>query len=84
MTVMMFGALFLLLASTPPPAPAAVPPRPVASRRATATATARIRIISAVKFGPSQLSGAAGADRRTARLTDADGMTRSAELLEFQ
>jgi len=85
MTRMMFGPILLLAASVSPIAPASSPaPRPVASYRATATATASIRIISGVRFGPGQISGAAGADRRKAQLADADGLIRPAELLEFQ
>ena len=85
----MFGPLLLLAASVAP-VPTASPP--VAARisgslpRIGATAHARvsITIISGVRFGANQPRAAAGADRRTARLTNADGSTSSAELLEFQ
>ena len=45
---------------------------------------ARIEIISGVEFGPDHLDVPPDAHRRSARLTDYDGQTRSAELLEFQ
>jgi len=74
----MLGPVLLLAALASPPTPAAeqaVQPigeiRP--ATRATAHATATIRIISGVRFGPGQLSGASGADRRQAVLADADG-----------
>lgn len=85
----MLGPVVLLAALASPLVPAmeqAAQPvaetRPVT--RATAHATATIRIISGVRFGQNQLSGASGADRRRAVLTDADGLERPAELLEFQ
>ena len=84
MTPMMFGALLLLAATAAPVAPAAAQAKATVSRRVSATATARIRIISGVRFGPNQSLGAAGADLRKAQLIDADGFARSAELLEFQ
>ena len=88
MTRMMVGPLLLLAASVSPlPAPAqSAPARAAASRpvRATARATATITILSAARFGPSYVAPVAGADRRSARLTDADGTARPAELLEFQ
>jgi hypothetical protein len=87
MTAGMFGPFILLAASVSgtalaSPAPAESSPRPRIS--ATAQATATIRVISGVRFGPGQLSGAAGATRRTAVLSDSDGLARPAELLEFQ
>jgi hypothetical protein len=51
---------------------------------ATARATASIRIVSGVKFGPDYSESVAGAIRRPARLIDRDGQSLSAELLEFQ
>lgn len=77
----MFGPMVLLAASA---SPVATPPKPSLVQRVTASATATIRIVSGVRFGPNQMSGAAGADRRKARLADADGLLRPAELLEFQ
>jgi len=82
MTPAMFGALILLAATVgTPSAPSATP---AATPRASATAKVSIRIVSGVRFGPDQLSGAAGADRRKAQLAEADGLVRPAELLEFQ
>jgi hypothetical protein len=83
---MMVGPLLFLAASVSPQ-PQLQPAQPVAPARhtrATAHATATIRIISGVRFGPSYAASVAGADRRSSRLTDADGTTRPAELLEFQ
>ena len=89
MTQDMFGPLVLLAASVSPAPPAPVPPaEPISSgrtvTRATAHATATIRIVSGVRFGPDKLAGAEGAARRKAVLTDAAGSARPAELLEFQ
>ena len=89
MTHFMLGPVVLLAAVVSPVPPAtgqAAGTIADAGRasRATAYATASIRIVSGVRFGPEQLSGASGADRRKALLTDADGLTRPAELLEFQ
>jgi hypothetical protein len=50
----------------------------------SARATASIRIVSGVKFGPDYSEGVAGAIRRPARLVDRDGQSLSEELLEFQ
>jgi len=89
MTRIMFGPLVLLAASASPAAPA-VPTAPdgMTNSRPTVTATAhamaRIRIISGVRFGSEEISGAEGAARRKAVLADADGAIRPAELLEFQ
>lgn len=86
---MMFGLLVFLAASVSPPAPAGPPAaqrvsqfRPVSS--VTARATVSIRIISGARFGPGQTSGHEGADRRKARIADADGVSHPAELMEFQ
>ena len=88
MPVAMLGAILLLAASA-----SAVSAGPEATGqdagrapaiRATARATATIRILQAVRFGSDQLSGAEGATRRTTELTDASGRIASAELLEFQ
>jgi hypothetical protein len=89
MTHLMLGPVVLLAALASPATPAIEQAaRPIAdvgrSSRSTAYATASIRIVSGVRFGPDQLSGASGADRRKAVLADADGMARPAELLEFQ
>ena len=67
--------------------PVAVSPGSPSLRRtvsASAHATARIMIISGVKFGQDYTSRPAGAARRPALLADADGQVRRAELLEFQ
>jgi hypothetical protein len=85
----MFGPIVLLAASVSPASPAAPPApdgmtysRPAIS--ATAHAIVSIRIVSGVRFGSDEISGAEGADRRTSVLVDADGLARPAELLEFQ
>jgi hypothetical protein len=64
------------------PAPKANSFRPVAT--ASAHATARITVISGVKFGEDYSDVPASARRRSADLTDYDGQVRPAELLEFQ
>jgi len=83
---MMFGPLILLAASVSPlpaPAPAgAASFRPVSS--VTARATVSIKVISGVSFGASHASGTAGASRTSTELSDAAGLMRPAELLEFQ
>jgi len=79
----MVGTLALLLAaSVPAPSPAASHFQPRSS--ATAHATARIQIISGVKFGQDHQLVPPSAHRRSARLTEADGQVTSALLLEFQ
>ena len=85
----MFGPVILLAALVSPAAPATGQgsermAKFQPSSRATASATVRIRIISGAQFGSDRLSGAEGAARRKAELTDADGLVRPAELLEFQ
>ena len=81
----MFGALFLLAASVSPVGTPSVAPRqPTRTLRASASARVSITIVSGVRFGPGQPSGASGADRRKAQLVEADGAVRPAELLEFQ
>lgn len=88
MALAMLGAILLLAASTSAVSAAPQAPELPGSRapamRATARATATIRILQAVRFGPGQLSGADGAVRRKAELTDASGHASPAELLEFQ
>ena len=64
------------------PAPKASSFRPVAT--ASAHATARIMVISGVKFGEGYSDIPTSARRRSAQLTDYDGQVRTAELLEFQ
>jgi hypothetical protein len=85
MALMMFGPVVFLAASV---SPSTAPAPPVAERqvavRASATATATIRIISGVRFGADQAKEAPGADRRSSLLADANGTMRAAELLEFQ
>ena len=85
----MLGPVVLLAALASPVTPVMEQAaQPIAGTRpairATAHATATVRIISGVRFGPNQLSGASGADRRRATLADADGLERPADLLEFQ
>ncbi|HET9335290.1 MAG TPA: hypothetical protein VFO12_02655 [Sphingomicrobium sp.] len=84
---MMVSPLLLLAASVSSPTavqPAVARVAEARPLRATAHATATIRIISGARFGPSYVAPVAGADRRSARVTDADGTIRAAELLEFQ
>jgi hypothetical protein len=73
--------LFAAMASTQP-RPATPGFRPVGG--VTARATASVRIVSGVRFGPGRSDEAPGASRRKALLTDSDGRQRPAELLEFQ
>ena len=85
----MFGPLILLAASVPPPpAPANSDAADRATSgpviRVTATATARIRILSAVSFGEGKVEGATTAHRRRTQITQADGTVSPLELLEFQ
>ncbi|HEY0628466.1 MAG TPA: hypothetical protein VGD23_03970 [Sphingomicrobium sp.] len=81
---------FLLLAASVSSAPPAVPParQAIASHQPTSVATAHARVsitvISGVRFGADQISGADLATRRTAHIIDADGFASMAELLEFQ
>ena len=83
MTGAMVGPFIFLAAASLPQA--AAPSQTSAFRpTATAHATARIQIISGVKFGPSQTAVPPSALRRSAQLSDYDGQIRSAELLEFQ
>jgi len=51
---------------------------------ASARATASVRIVSGVRFGHGRSADAPGAIRRPARLTDRNGRSHPAELLEFQ
>ena len=86
---LMFGPLVLLAASVSPSPPAAAPAAERHSTapqrlRATTTATVSIRIISGARFGSGQQAEMPGADRRSAVLSDANGLSRPAELLEFQ
>jgi hypothetical protein len=79
----------LLLAAAAMTQPVAQSPTPKASNlRPTASvsahATARIMVISGVKFGEGYSDIPASASRRSASLTDYDGQVRTAELLEFQ
>jgi len=80
----MVGALILLVAAS---VPMALPPtsshfQPQST--ATAHATARIQIISGVRFGQGHGLVPSSALRRSARLTEPDGQVSLAELLEFQ
>jgi hypothetical protein len=85
MTRMMIGPLiFLAAAALPLPTPSAPSHGPVFRPTATAHASARIRIISGVKFGQDYSAATTSGRRRAARLIDYDGQVRSAELLEFQ
>jgi len=80
----MVGTLALLVVaslSTPAaPTPAEFKPRSTA----TAHATARIQVISGVKFGHDHQTVPSSALLRRASLIEADGQVKPAELLEFQ
>ena len=85
----MVGPLILLAASvaTPPPSVSAAREavagfRPSSS--VTARATASVRIVSGARFGAGQNQETAGSQRRKIVLSDAQGSTHEAELLEFQ
>jgi hypothetical protein len=90
MSPVMFGSVLLLAAAissgTGPalPAPARVPTfRPTSG--VTAQATASVRIVSGVRFGRDHILAAPPeATRRPISLTEQDGRTVPAELLEFQ
>jgi hypothetical protein len=89
MASMMFGPVLLVAALVSPeirpsaPAPAAIATfRP--SGGATARATASVRIVSGVRFGPGKSALAPGAHRRTIHLADQGGVVHPLELLEFQ
>ena len=88
MALTMLVAILLLAATTPAvsaaPQMAEAPANRAPAIRATARATATIRIMQAVRFGPGQMSGADGAVRRKAEVTDSSGHANPAELLEFQ
>ena len=85
---MMVGSLLLLAAmALPQSVPAGEAParsgfRP--SAIASAHATARITVISGVKFGEGYPAMSASALRRSTHLTEYDGQEVAAELLEFQ
>lgn len=84
----MAGPLLLLAAFMSPASDATPPARDRAAQvrpaRVSARATATIRVVSGVRFGASYTAEVAGADRRSSRITNADGTIRQAELLEFQ
>jgi hypothetical protein len=85
----MIGLLFLIAASAQPsyrPSPPAAVAVPIfqPTSRATARATASIRILNAASFGQGIAAGTEGAQRRKALLEDSAGNSRNAELLEFQ
>lgn len=89
MQTMMSGVLLLLAAMASPdvrpapPAPQVMEKfRPVGG--ATARASASIRILSGVSFGHGRKVDAPGAYQRSARLEEAPGVFRPAQLLEFQ
>jgi hypothetical protein len=87
MTRIMVAPIALLLASVASASSAAPADEPLSYRatvRATAQATATIRIVSGVRFGEAYPEGDGLGSRRKARLTDAAGNPRDAELLEFQ
>ncbi|QDP19567.1 hypothetical protein [Sphingomonas xanthus] len=84
---MMIGALFILaVAATAPPASPGENSAPAfrAVSGATARATVSIRVVNGASFGPNHSGPVSGAHRRSTEIADADGLARSAELLEFQ
>jgi hypothetical protein len=80
----MVGALILLVAASVPTVPPPTSSRFQPRSTATAHATARIQVISGVKFGQDYHIVPPSALRRSASLTEADGQVSAAELLEFQ
>jgi len=79
--------MLLLAASALSVSSGANPADPSTFRATTSVsvhATARITVISGVRFGADYTIEPAGAARRQARLIEADGQVRPAELLEFQ
>lgn len=86
---MMIGPLLLFAATySPAPRPAEVAKihavKFVPTSSVTARASASVRIISGVRFGPGQSLDAPGAAVRASMLIDQDGQRRSANILEFQ
>ena len=77
MTVMI-GPLILIAAIASPP----VAFRPTGG--ATARATASIRVVSGVSFGPGRSANIPGAAQQSTRLTDGQGQPTPAIILEFQ
>ena len=77
MTVMI-GPLILIAAIAAPPATF----RPVGG--ASARATASIRIVSGVSFGPGRTRQVSGATQRSTTLSDGQGRSTPAIILEFQ
>ena len=85
----MIGPLILLAAATSPVSePASAGRDAIGGFKPTssvsARATASVRIVAGVRFGPGQAKEHAGGQRRQTQLSDADGINRRAELLEFQ
>ncbi|WP_037498628.1 hypothetical protein [Sphingomonas jaspsi] len=75
-------ALSAAIAAMPqtPPAVAGFQPTSSVSERATVT----VRILHAARFGKSLDHRQDGAHRRSAKLADASGALRPAQLLEFE
>jgi len=88
MSMMIHSLLLFAAAHSAGFPPAERSPEPAAkfapTGGATARATASVRIVSGVSFGPGLSAATPGADRRHARIVDREGQSRSAELLEFQ
>jgi len=85
----MIGQVFLAAAmlssgAGPSAAPSARPASFQPTGGATVRATASVRILSGVSFGPGRSTSAFGARRRSTSLTDGYGQLRRAEILEFQ
>lgn len=77
-------ALFMASAASDPAAAQAELPASSFPSKASATATATIRVISGVRFGSAYPEGDRRGSRREAQLTDSAGNLHDAELLEFQ
>ena len=87
MTVMS-GPLILIAAIVSPTAapmpPLAHAPSFHANSSATARATASVRIVSGVSFGSGHPAKVSGAAIRATQVNDAEGLPRTAYLIEFQ
>jgi len=86
---MMIGPLLLFAAAVSPALRPAEPANVhavkfVPTSSVTARASASVRIISGVRFGPGRSIEAPGAMVRASALIDQDGQRRPAKLLEFQ
>ena len=79
MMTIMIGLLILIAAMASPPAREFRP-----ASGSTARASASIRIVSGVSFGPGHALSVPGAAQRPMVLTDGHGAPKPAIILEFQ